>query len=48
MVLHLSDQDPSSKDLSSLVDPVPDFSWSINNINGYNYLEQLSFKSKVK
>ena len=30
MVQCLSDQDPSPKDLSSPVDPVPDFSQSIN------------------
>ena len=29
MVQRLSDQDPASKDLSSLVDPIPDFSRSI-------------------
>ena len=31
MVQHLSDQDPAPKDLSSLVNPVPDFSQSINS-----------------
>ena len=30
MVQRLSDQDPAPKDLSSLVDPVPYFSWAMN------------------